>query len=276
MSMFPQDKKLEQNFIETTLGFIWKIVVSVIVAYLILAGSSSHAIAEEKNGLWLDAAPRYNIYNSIELDSDYGFELRVGFDRIFIFGSYDRSMLRLQGQYSGDYGVYGAGVGMDLPVARGERWILSLSGQIGYYYPRSTLPDLIESREDLGMPDGYHEGLWYEICHRMDKLGLWALPGGGWEGANPIDPIANGWITGVDYEISPAPGGAIALHFEHQLRWGFSAKIDVGYRYIKFPEIIRASGYLNGGEQWSRQYLLWEEERDFSGVIAGFSITYRF
>jgi len=209
---------------------------------------------------------RENIFQNEELENGEGIEGRVYYKSFYVFGSYDTSAMRLGGQRAGDIEIFGLGLGIETPVVKRSRTSLSISGQVGYFHPESSLPD--EIAPSAGYPDGYNEALRHECRRRYLDLDM---EHDYWN--RDVYPTHSG-VTGFGYDISGNIGGAISVHFAHEIIKHLTIGIDVGYRYLQFPETFYASGYIHG-EYW-HNYLEWKENRDFSGATVGVQLSYRF
>jgi len=216
-----------------------KILMVLAVIFTFAGGVTAHAFDLEARG-------RMNVYQDQALEERGGVEVRAGLKNVFVFGSYDQTVMRLYGQQAGDIDLWGFGFGLRYDLLE----YLSVWGQLGYYLPGSTMAD---------HPDQYHETLRYVFRGFKRE---WGPPA-------EYFPAQN-----YRYALSEAIGGALGLDFRYPLTEALTINLSAGYRFLKVEEDFYMGGDPGNGRYYSN-LLEHSGSRNFSAGMVGLGFTYR-
>ena len=178
----------------------------------------------------------YNIYQSEKLEAAPGLKLSGGADHLYVWGSYENTLLRFGGQESVDINLYGAGLGF-----RGRMEAVTLFMEIGYYYPRYNVSPLF-SIESASYAFFESIGLHSPFAHHL-------------------------------YDLSGGFGGQLGIEISHKLTDFISVSGVVAYRALTLKETIYAH---NGSMVYADSHWEIFTERDFSAWQVGLTFVWRF
>lgn len=228
-----------------------KLAVLAVWFFIVMGVSNAFAFHLD---LDLSAMVKCNFYTDPSLEQGKGIEVKLGSKLnkkspvgIFLFGSYDQTMMRLYGQRAGDISLLGIGAGLKIELVKG----LALAGKIGYFHPTSTMA---KNAQDFG--EVFH----YRVMEYENLL--------------PLTPeqkkYSLDWYTKYEYELKGNIGGGVELTFNKEIYKGLSFNIFAGYNFLKLPERF----WMKSKDP--RSYIEFFGDRNFSSGTIGVGLTYRF
>lgn len=185
----------------------------------------------------------YSIYQDKDLREDgKGIKTEGQWEWFYLWGSWEKTEMRLTGQVAGDINLYGIGIGSKIKILKP----LSIFLEVGYYIPDS---DLEKNTQRFGEGVGYY---WIRTLKEID--------------------LNNEFFRGFNhykYELKSNFGGSVGLEFEQIIYKGLSLNLFGAYRFLNLKEDWDAFNPAGLCIQT-------KEKRSFSGGQFGIGLNYKF
>ena len=189
----------------------------------------------------------YSVYQDRDLLEDgKGMKGELGWKFIYLWGSWERTELRLTGQRAGNVDLFGIGLGGKVALFKP----LSIFLEAGYYIPDSEL---------ARNANRYWEGVYYKWYKTLDEVGC--------------TPDLARTYTDYRYELKSGFGGSVGLDFNQEIYRGLHLNMFGGYRFLNLREDWDAYHPTNRSPG---NYIQTKEKRSFSGGQFGAGLSYKF
>lgn len=178
-----------------------------------------------------------NVYFSDKLEAGPGISIKAG-KGLYLWGSYEKTLLRFGGQESVDITLGGLGAGAKKDFEHVSLWI-----EGGWFQPMHVIT----------RGEAYQEGAYIE----MNQI---------------VAPFRESWLN-YEYDLNGGIGGAVGLTLHYDLSTSWRVGLSTSYRYLRLGEWIVGHNGTVGPEIYHWQIY---QERDFSAFQVGLSVTYSF
>jgi hypothetical protein len=186
----------------------------------------------------------YTIYQDRDLREDgTGVKGELRYKWFYLWGSWERTELRLTGQRAGGIDLFGVGLGGKVTLLKP----ISLFVEAGYYIPNADLQKKTQV---------YAEGVYYKWYRTLNEIGLQGYAS---------------QFTQYKYELKSNFGGSVGLEVNQQIYKGLSVNLFGAYRFLNLKENWDAYHSTIPG-----CYIQTKEKRSFSGGQFGAGLSYKF
>lgn len=159
----------------------------------------------------MEITPRYNIYNSDNIESRVGIAGTISHKEFTLSGSWEDPLLFIGTQEGADIEIYGLSLGYRTDLLDHLRGIISF----GWYYPSVKIRNAFKQ-------DGYL----HAFADALETTSLHVLE--------------MEWKN-VDYQLKSGFGGTIGVNFFYRVNDWFSLNADISKRWLKLPACLYAS-----------------------------------